>query len=185
MFQGETAVVNPGSIDDPLGIEAQGILQVDIADNVVRNVAPRSKNLHAGECAGSAGLYGLGHCSWATCDGRPSRMELRNPQSPRRLPNSCRSFPRTRDTGGFDGEFGRKQSAGKGRSAGRTSTDPQNPSSTNDSRVLGYFWQAMTIMCCRNEGHTKAALILPLPGTHGDMVIGRREQWSKHILDAN
>ena len=99
-------------------------------------------------------------------------MELRNPGSPNG-PDFLPLVPSHSGRWRFDGDSpGNKVPV---KDALRRTYRPSNPSSTNDSRELGYFWQAMTIMCCRNEGHTKAALILPLPGTHGGMVIARRE----------
>src|SRR5271157_258143 len=70
--QGEAPFVNSGPVDDPLGIETQGILQVKIADHVVGDIAPRSKNLHAGERARSRGNMDLAivHGQYATVSHR-------------------------------------------------------------------------------------------------------------------
>ena len=42
MRQGKPPLMNPGPVDDPLGIETQGILQVKITDHVVGDIAARS-----------------------------------------------------------------------------------------------------------------------------------------------
>ena len=45
--QREPSLVDSCPVDDPFGIEAEGVLQVVIADHVVGNVAARSQDLHA------------------------------------------------------------------------------------------------------------------------------------------
>src|SRR6516165_6664274 len=50
-----------------------------------------------------------------------------------------------------------------------------NPRSINDSREIGSFWKVLTIMCCRNEGHSKAILIVRLAATPSYKGNPRRE----------
>src|SRR4051794_29408019 len=53
MGQGEAPLVDPGAVHDPFGIEAVGILEVEIADHVVGDVAPRTQDLETRQRARS------------------------------------------------------------------------------------------------------------------------------------
>ena len=149
----EPPLVNPRPVDDPLRIEPEGILEVEIAHHIVGDVAPRSQNLHASQRARSRGDMDLAiaHGQYATVINRgwnhPGIAERFRHTAVSSLAQGtlASSTAICQETGVFAG----LQEPFYG------SLDARGTGFMNESRHVGDSGKSLTIMSSRLEDHSK------------------------------